>query len=197
MPTYDYQCGKCGFEFEREQRITEDAIKTCPECKSRQAKRLLSAPNFILKGGGWYADGYGSSSGSAIEFERRLGDRVQFGHQEQHLRQEIVSTKEPSSSGGSSSGGIRWKEFQEAVAPRARRAPMPNDRRDRDRSSSMVWASPTPCATKWPRKSRSSLVLAGQRAPQLTVVLVGDDPASKSYIKGKQRALRPHRRGLR
>jgi putative FmdB family regulatory protein len=63
MPTYDYQCQKCGFEFEREQRITEDPIKTCPECKSRKAKRLLSASNFILKGGGWYADGYGSSGG--------------------------------------------------------------------------------------------------------------------------------------
>lgn len=63
MPTYDYQCQKCGFEFEREQRITEDPIKACPKCKSRQAKRLLSAPNFILKGGGWYADGYGSGGG--------------------------------------------------------------------------------------------------------------------------------------
>jgi len=63
MPTYDYQCQKCEFEFEREQRITEDPIKTCPKCKSRKAKRLLSASNFILKGGGWYADGYGSSGG--------------------------------------------------------------------------------------------------------------------------------------
>lgn len=61
MPTYDYVCQKCDFEFEREQRITEDPIKTCPQCKSRKAKRLLSAPSFILKGGGWYADGYGSS----------------------------------------------------------------------------------------------------------------------------------------
>lgn len=60
MPTYDYQCGKCGVEFEREQRITEPPVKTCPKCKSRQVKRLLSAPGFILKGGGWYADGYGS-----------------------------------------------------------------------------------------------------------------------------------------
>ena len=33
-----------------------------------------------------------------------------------------------------------------------------------------------------------ALVAAGHRPPQLTVVLVGDDPASKSYIKGKQRA---------
>jgi putative FmdB family regulatory protein len=65
MPTYDYQCQKCDFEFEREQRITEDPIKTCPKCKSRKAKRLLSASNFILKGGGWYADGYGSSGGKS------------------------------------------------------------------------------------------------------------------------------------
>lgn len=65
MPTYDYQCEKCGHEFERVQRITEDPIKTCPECKSKKAKRLLSAPNFILKGGGWYADGYGTAKGGA------------------------------------------------------------------------------------------------------------------------------------
>ena len=62
MPTYDYQCQKCGHELERVQRITEDPIKTCPECKSKKAKRLLSAPNFILKGGGWYADGYGNAN---------------------------------------------------------------------------------------------------------------------------------------
>ena len=29
---------------------------------------------------------------------------------------------------------------------------------------------------------------AGRRAPRLAVVLVGDDPASASYIKGKRRA---------
>jgi methylenetetrahydrofolate dehydrogenase (NADP+)/methenyltetrahydrofolate cyclohydrolase len=32
------------------------------------------------------------------------------------------------------------------------------------------------------------LVAAGRRAPRLAVVLVGDDPASASYIKGKRRA---------
>ncbi len=33
-----------------------------------------------------------------------------------------------------------------------------------------------------------SLVASGHRPPCLSVVLVGDDPASRSYIKGKQRA---------
>ena len=65
MPVYEYLCEKCEREFEVEQRITEDPIKTCPECKSKKAKRLLSAPSFILKGGGWYADGYGSNKGGS------------------------------------------------------------------------------------------------------------------------------------
>jgi methylenetetrahydrofolate dehydrogenase (NADP+) / methenyltetrahydrofolate cyclohydrolase len=34
------------------------------------------------------------------------------------------------------------------------------------------------------------LVAEGRRAPRLAVVLVGDDPASASYIKGKRRACR-------
>ena len=33
-----------------------------------------------------------------------------------------------------------------------------------------------------------ALVAKGHRPPCLAVVLVGDDPASRSYIKGKQRA---------
>lgn len=37
-------------------------------------------------------------------------------------------------------------------------------------------------------ESIAELVAAGRRAPCLAVVLVGDDPASRSYIKGKQRA---------
>jgi len=60
MPIYEYQCGKCGHEFEREQRIVEDPIKKCPKCRSLQAKRLISRTSFVLKGGGWYNDLYSS-----------------------------------------------------------------------------------------------------------------------------------------
>ncbi|NNL66386.1 MAG: zinc ribbon domain-containing protein [Myxococcales bacterium] len=63
MPIYDYQCQKCGHEFEKEQRIVEDPIKRCPACKSNQAKRLISKTSFVLKGGGWYNDLYASTGG--------------------------------------------------------------------------------------------------------------------------------------
>jgi putative FmdB family regulatory protein len=60
MPIYEYRCEKCGHEFEREQRITEPAIKRCPACKSQKAKRLISNTSFVLKGAGWYKDLYSS-----------------------------------------------------------------------------------------------------------------------------------------
>ncbi len=58
MPTYEYLCQKCEREFEVEQRITDDPIKTCPSCRSRKVKRLISRTSFVLKGGGWYSDLY-------------------------------------------------------------------------------------------------------------------------------------------
>ena len=63
MPFYEYACEKCEREFEVEQRITEDPLKSCPECRSRRIKRLISRTSFALKGGGWYADGYTSNGG--------------------------------------------------------------------------------------------------------------------------------------
>ncbi len=61
MPTYEYECAKCEAEFEVDQRITDDPIKTCPKCRSRRVKRLISKTSFVLKGGGWYSDLYSSS----------------------------------------------------------------------------------------------------------------------------------------
>lgn len=65
MPTYNYACDACGHSFEREQRISEDPIKKCPKCGKAKARRMISAGNFILKGGGWYSDGYGSGGGKS------------------------------------------------------------------------------------------------------------------------------------
>jgi len=61
MPIYEYDCEKCG-PFETSQKITEPALES-HTCGAR-AQRKISRSAFALKGGGWYADGYGSSGGS-------------------------------------------------------------------------------------------------------------------------------------
>jgi putative FmdB family regulatory protein len=70
MPTYEYHCNGCDQEFEAEQRITEDPIKSCPDCKSKKVKRLISKTSFHLKGGGWYSDLYTSSKGGDKSSEK-------------------------------------------------------------------------------------------------------------------------------
>lgn len=60
MPTYEYGCESCGHQWEQVQRITEAPVEVCPACAKSTAHRLISATNFILKGGGWYSDLYSS-----------------------------------------------------------------------------------------------------------------------------------------
>jgi len=64
MPTYDYQCEKCG-TFEFFQRIKEEPLKKCPKCHGK-VKRLISpGVGLIFKGSGFYITDYkrkGSSS---------------------------------------------------------------------------------------------------------------------------------------
>ena len=54
MPNYEYKWQNCGHYFEVLQRISEEPLSTCSECKKNSLKKLVSAPNFRLKGGGWY-----------------------------------------------------------------------------------------------------------------------------------------------
>ena len=63
MPTYEYECSK-GHHFEVEQSINDEPLKRCKVCRAK-VHRLISASHFILKGSGWYADGYGSSKKSS------------------------------------------------------------------------------------------------------------------------------------
>lgn len=59
MPVYEFEC-KCGHNFEELVKMGTD-VRKCPNCSS-QAKKIMSQCTFELKGGGWYADGYSSSS---------------------------------------------------------------------------------------------------------------------------------------
>ncbi len=65
MPIYEYQCNACGHVFDVLQKMSEDPLTYCPECGKPELRKLLSAPNFRLKGGGWYETTSTSSSGSS------------------------------------------------------------------------------------------------------------------------------------
>ena len=54
MPLYEYECSACKFYVEVLQKISDPPLKKCPSCKKQTMKRLVSAPVFRLKGGGWY-----------------------------------------------------------------------------------------------------------------------------------------------
>ncbi len=54
MPFYEYQCKSCGHHLEAMQKINDSPLRKCPNCGKSQLTRLMSAPVFRLKGGGWY-----------------------------------------------------------------------------------------------------------------------------------------------
>jgi putative FmdB family regulatory protein len=64
MPTYAYRCKKCEHQFETLQRITEDPIKECPECKG-EVTRLIFPVGIVFKGSGFHVNDYPSSGSRA------------------------------------------------------------------------------------------------------------------------------------
>jgi len=54
MPFYEYECSNCKFYSEVMQKITDAPMTKCPSCGKKAMKKLISEPNFRLKGGGWY-----------------------------------------------------------------------------------------------------------------------------------------------
>ena len=61
MPIYEYACQKCGEQFEKIQKMSDDPLVDCPACDGPHLKKLISAPAFRLKGDGWYETDFKSS----------------------------------------------------------------------------------------------------------------------------------------
>jgi putative FmdB family regulatory protein len=61
MPTYPYRCLQCGHEFELFQKITEEAVKDCPSCKTKgEVQRQIGGGSALLRfeGSGFYETDY-------------------------------------------------------------------------------------------------------------------------------------------
>ncbi|MCL5099290.1 MAG: zinc ribbon domain-containing protein [Candidatus Omnitrophica bacterium] len=70
MPTYEYNCEKCGHHFEVVQSISADPLQVCPEehCpkktwgKGRVKRAIGMGAGIIFKGSGFYTTDYRSES---------------------------------------------------------------------------------------------------------------------------------------
>ncbi len=63
MPIYEYVCEGCGHHLEVMQKVSEAALVDCPACHKDRLRRIVSAPAFRLKGGGWYETDFKGKDG--------------------------------------------------------------------------------------------------------------------------------------
>jgi putative FmdB family regulatory protein len=64
MPFYEYECASCKFYTEVMQKISDVPLRKCPSCGKSTLQKLISAPVFRLKGGGWYETDFKSDKES-------------------------------------------------------------------------------------------------------------------------------------
>ena len=61
MPTYEYQCKDCRFEFEEFQSIAAEPLQICPKCGGLVERKISGGTGLIFKGSGFYITDYKNS----------------------------------------------------------------------------------------------------------------------------------------
>lgn len=89
MPIYEYECQDCGHSLDALQKMSDAPLTDCPACRKPSLRKRVSAPQFRLKGNGWYetdfksgkkrnlADGdsgSGNGSGTKSDSDRKASD---------------------------------------------------------------------------------------------------------------------------
>lgn len=90
MPFYEYQCSACGHRHEELQKISDGRLRKCPDCGRNTLRRLMSAPAFRLKGGGWYETDFKADK----ENQRNLaGDKEPAAEKPKEAKTDAVATE--------------------------------------------------------------------------------------------------------
>ncbi len=67
MPTYEYRCKSCGYEFEEFQSMSAEKLVICPKCAEPSLRRLMSSGvGLLFKGSGFYLTDYKKSNSSTF-----------------------------------------------------------------------------------------------------------------------------------
>ena len=75
MPTYEYECLKCGMIFEEFQSITAEPLATCrvEGCGGKVRRLLSGGAGFLFKGSGFYITDYRSDTYKKAEKAEKDG----------------------------------------------------------------------------------------------------------------------------
>jgi putative FmdB family regulatory protein len=74
MPIYEYRCAACGHYLDALQKMSDAPLRKCPECGKSRLQRLVSAPQFRLKGSGWYETDF---KGDSEKKRNLVGDKAE------------------------------------------------------------------------------------------------------------------------
>ena len=143
MPFYEYECASCKFYSEVMQKITDAPLKKCPSCGKNTMKKLISAPVFRLKGGGWYetdfksdkeskrnlagdSDGSDSKSRDAAPADAKAGDSKPADTKTKTETKPAAAEKPSSGESGTASRSASKATARPAPkAPKRKSAPKP------------------------------------------------------------------------
>jgi putative FmdB family regulatory protein len=57
MPTYEYECLKCGTHFDVMQSFSDAPVTKCTECRGK-VRKVFTPPAIIFKGKGFHCNDY-------------------------------------------------------------------------------------------------------------------------------------------
>jgi putative FmdB family regulatory protein len=101
MPTYVYECAKCGDEFELWQSFAEDPLKKHPQCGGKVTK-VLQPVGIVLKGSGFYKNDSRTSKNGRSKKSDSSGEKS---GEKSPSSSDSSSTSTPAASPSGSSGG--------------------------------------------------------------------------------------------
>ena len=121
MPTYVYECNKCGDEFELYQSFSDEPLKKHPACGGKVAK-VFQPVGIVLKGSGFYKNdsrsGAKRSNGSTSKSESSSDGGSKDGSKSESTKSESSGSKssDTKKSESSSSGSGSKKKSESSTS---------------------------------------------------------------------------------
>lgn len=67
MPINSYKCDKCNHEFDKLQKLSDERLTTCPECKEESLRYTYNPVGAIYNATGFYSTSNGVKKGNWMD----------------------------------------------------------------------------------------------------------------------------------